>query len=377
VSFSGETSVGKTTALRLAASVWGCPDEGSRAAAIFTWDATRVWIERALAILRAVPLIIDDTKRALNPQDVAQIIYDVASSCGRRRGSPLGTSGSGTWRTLMITSGESPLTSFSEDGGTRARVIDLWGSPFQVTNADTARIVNRLSQQVGSDYGHAGPRFVEFLLRNQPRWLLWREQYEQLRRQFQERAGSNSIASRLGSHCAALQMAEILSHEASIVPWRCQDVVANLWGDLVVETQDADRPTAALLELVGWAHAHREEFHDVRAQGILPPSGGWAGRWHHSTSEADSTCLCVLVPVLNRVLREARYEPSSIRRAWQDRGWLRVNARRRTLRVRLCGSGDSNFADCVAVRWSAINDRLGPIEERDGTNRFRSGQVAP
>ena len=44
MSYAGATSQGKTIALRIAASPWGCPNEKSTTAAMGTWDATRVWL---------------------------------------------------------------------------------------------------------------------------------------------------------------------------------------------------------------------------------------------------------------------------------------------------------------------------------------------
>ncbi|MBK9367391.1 MAG: DUF927 domain-containing protein [Deltaproteobacteria bacterium] len=65
----GETSLGKTTALRFAASAWGCPDE--RGSGLFySWDASRVFIERAAALGDYLPLFLDDTKRARRREDV-------------------------------------------------------------------------------------------------------------------------------------------------------------------------------------------------------------------------------------------------------------------------------------------------------------------
>ncbi len=63
INFSGPTSNGKTTAQRCSASVWGCPDKRSRSAAISTWDATRVYLERAMSVQTCMPLVIDDTMR--------------------------------------------------------------------------------------------------------------------------------------------------------------------------------------------------------------------------------------------------------------------------------------------------------------------------
>jgi putative DNA primase/helicase len=99
VDFSGSTSTGKTTVLRLAASAWGNPEPGS--GILGTWNSTRVYIERASAVLRDLPLILDDTKGVKYPNLVAQTIYDYTTGQGRGRGSKAGFGASSTWRGVL------------------------------------------------------------------------------------------------------------------------------------------------------------------------------------------------------------------------------------------------------------------------------------
>ncbi|MGA2619866.1 MAG: DUF927 domain-containing protein [Thermoguttaceae bacterium] len=226
VSYAGATSQGKTISLRIAASGWGCPDERATCAAIGTWDATRVWFGRAPAVMNHLPLVVDDTKRANDRSLIAQMIYDVASGRGRARGSKEGLARNEAFRTVMLTSGEAQITSFSQEGGTRARVLELWGSPFGRADAATAQIVNRVNDGVLDDYGHIGPRFVRFLIANRQCWSEWREQYRLLRQQFAERAGTNSVAARMAAHLAAIGMTITLVHQAVDMPWAHRDIVA-------------------------------------------------------------------------------------------------------------------------------------------------------
>lgn len=131
---------------------------------LWSWDVTRVWIERASGVLSGLPLLLDDTKRARKPQLVAQTLYDVASGRGRGRGSIKGTRRSGNWRTVLLSTGEQPAVNFSEDGGTRGRVLTLWGPPFGRADDKTAALVGRLDLAVRQNYGHAGPRFIQFIM---------------------------------------------------------------------------------------------------------------------------------------------------------------------------------------------------------------------
>jgi hypothetical protein len=157
VDFAGETSSGETTVLRAIASEWGDPDEQNPASALGTWDATRTWIERTLAARSGLPMILDDTKRARRREDVAQTLYDATSGRGRGRGTIRSTDQVLGWHTVLISSGEAPATGFTHDGGTKARVLTLWGSPFGSKDAATGAWSSGSTPTSRSAMGWPGP----------------------------------------------------------------------------------------------------------------------------------------------------------------------------------------------------------------------------
>ena len=63
VDLAGRTTTGKTITLRVAASVWGNPDERAGNGLIVSWDNTRVYVERASSVQCDLPIILDDSKR--------------------------------------------------------------------------------------------------------------------------------------------------------------------------------------------------------------------------------------------------------------------------------------------------------------------------
>jgi hypothetical protein len=361
LSYAGATSQGKTITLRIAASCWGCPDEKSTSAAIATWDATRVWFGRAPAVMNHLPLVVDDTKRANDRRLISQMLYDVASGRGRGRGSKEGLARNEAFRTVMLASGEAQITSFSEEGGTRARVLELWGSPFGKADTTTAPIVNRINDGVLDSYGHLGPRFVQFLIENRQRWPEWREEYRRLRQQYSQKAGTNSVASRMAAHLAAISMTMTLVHEAVAMPWERQDVVVALWDELTAEAPEADRALAALRYVLSWAYAHKGEFY---GSGATSPSGGWAGRWELEGSRNDPDGYIGFFPhKLDEILVAGGFEPQPIKRLWYDREWLKVTEGKRQYRVRL-GPGQPRGL-LVAVKKSAIEEAEGPAEAEE------------
>lgn len=353
IDWCNPTSTGKTTVLRLGASCWGVPDERSPSSVLLTWDSTRVFINRASSLLQSLPLILDDTKRVKNTRDIPKTLYDVASGRDRGRGSVKGTRKSGFWRTVLLSSGEAPATSFTQDGGTRARVLTLWGPPFGRADDTTAPIVSRLNQAILENCGHAGPKFVEFLVSRRDDWPKWREKYNQVQQSYLNKAGSDPVMGRLCAYFAALDMAAGLAHAALELPWSYRDPVEALWNDLVSGAEEADMAARALITLMGWARGNQASFFGRNMD--RPPFQGYAGRWDNSGSWEY---IAFLPHRLNELLLSFGYEPEAIIRTWHDRGWLVTDKgkNRRQKRVRM---------DNDQRPWT-IAVRRGVVEEMDG-----------
>jgi uncharacterized protein (DUF927 family) len=366
VDFCGPTSQGKTITLRAAASCWGCPDEKSPSAAITTWDSTRVFIEGACSVQADLPLVVDDTKRAKTKDTIAQIIYDVTSGRSRGRGSLQGLRRSGTFRTVMLMNGEAPATSFTNDGGTRARVLTLWGSPFGGTDSETANVVNALDRSLRRHYGHAGPQLVAYLLSNRDQWSSWRTEYRELCSSYERRAGNNSVANRMSAHFAAINMAARLAHEAMNLPWEYSDPVEPLWQELVTEATESDRAKAALCHVVSWANAHQAEFSGRQKKGPYgdsAPNQGWAGRWDCDKKNKPWSYIGFLPHRLDQVLEQAGFEHEAIIRTWRDRGWLELTQEGEKTRGQKKARVDGQSAWLVAVKREAVMEVEGESPE--------------
>ena len=132
---------------------------------------------------------------------MAQTLYDPANGRGRGRGSKAGFGMQGSWHTVLISSGEQPATSFTEDGGTRSRVLTLWGSPFETVDEATGILVTRIDLAVRENYGHAGPEFVQHLLDNRADWPKYRSKHGEHKRYYAEKAKGDPGAARPTQVC--------------------------------------------------------------------------------------------------------------------------------------------------------------------------------
>lgn len=111
----GESSSGKTTALRVAASVFGAPDYLNR------WRATTNGLE-ALATLRSDTLLILDELAQVDAKEAGEIAYMLANGSGKTRASKNGAARSRyEWRLLFLSAGEIGLSQHMQEAGKKAK----------------------------------------------------------------------------------------------------------------------------------------------------------------------------------------------------------------------------------------------------------------
>ena len=143
----------------LAASVWANPKVGEY---IHTFNSTEVGQELSAGFVNSLPLILDELQIQRNERkDFDGMIYKLSEGAGRKRGAKTGgLQKVQTWRNCILTSGESPITSSHSGGGAVNRIIEI--------NTESIKLFNnskKVADFVMCNYGHAGKRFVEELMR--------------------------------------------------------------------------------------------------------------------------------------------------------------------------------------------------------------------
>ena len=315
---SYSTSRGKTTALRVAASVWGKPDERSTNSILGRWDSTRVGIKSRAALLYGLPLMLDDTAGAGKPEDIEQFVYDLAQGQDKARGAKQGgTQLVRSWETIGISTGENPILSFCKKDGAKGRVLSIQSKPFGADDPATGRLVNELSERAKACYGVAGPKFIEYIMENRDKWPEWKKLYrEGTKIILNDEGGDNPIAGRVAGYFALLQLTGALVNEALDIRLPS---INQLWPVIIGSLGEADKAKLAFEQVIGWADAHEQEFHG-RAWGDDPkqPIQGWAGNW----PRGDRTELGFFPDKLNKILKEYEHDPDSTIKHWLERGWV-------------------------------------------------------
>jgi uncharacterized protein (DUF927 family)/ribosomal protein L37AE/L43A len=152
----GDSRSGKTAALKAALSVWGDPEE-----LLTSFNATKVGLERIAGFFNDLPLGIDEKQVAGNKQDfIETLVYMLSTGSSKLRGAKSGgIQTMRSWKTIVLTTGEEPLTAMSSQTGVSTRAIEIQGAPFQ--DEIEARSMHEVTSKF---YGTAGKAFIDVLL---------------------------------------------------------------------------------------------------------------------------------------------------------------------------------------------------------------------
>ena len=317
VDLAGETSTGKTTVLRCAASCWGNPDGGSEGRMVHPWENTSTWLERVASLFRGIPLILDDTRPVQKKEEIGQFIYLFCNGEGKGRGTKQGLQSTGAIRSILLSSGEANLTQYTQGkGGVYGRLISLWGPPFGSGNKGD--LVVELNKTVRENFGHAGPKIIEFIIRERESWNLWKEACAEYRTYFNGKANGNKLAGRLGEYFAGLSTVIALIHAALPELRRdkpLSDLIEELWVSAYPNERDIDTCTQSLEILYGWAVKFKNQFYDIKSQ--YTENLIYSGRW-----DKNGDFVSFDRETARKILADAGFEPDAIFKTMKDRGWL-------------------------------------------------------
>ena len=171
----GASSTGKTTALKVAASVWGPPERYIR-----TWRATANGLE-GVALLHNDCLLVLDEIGQVDGREAGEIAYMIANGQGKSRAARQGTPRpAAQWRTFLLSSGEIGLSDHMRASGKRAhagqdvRLADVpadagagMGMIEDCRYHDTsAALVAKICEETGKHYGAVGIEWLRHVTAN-------------------------------------------------------------------------------------------------------------------------------------------------------------------------------------------------------------------
>lgn len=174
--FRGSSSSGKTTLLRLAASVWGSPD------LVAQWRATGNGLEGIASTLNDMLLPLDEIAE-ISARELGETIYMLANGTGKVRMTKAAASSQiASWRLALISSGEISVeeklneANKTQMAGQEVRLIDIEADArcngvFDALHGSRngSTFSNELKNATTRFHGQAGRAFVNYIIRERVR----------------------------------------------------------------------------------------------------------------------------------------------------------------------------------------------------------------
>ena len=291
VDLSGPTSRGKTTALKVAASVWGTEHLVSE------WNATKVATERKAAFLNSFPLILDDTMKA-EERHLKGIIYNFSGGRSKGRGSVAGSQVEYTWNNLLLSTGETSLVEYAKEaGGAAARILPITGLPFE--NVEFS-FFNDIYESIENYHGAIG---IEFHKQWTNKKDIYSSTYAKYNSYYQEKSNGNDVLSRISRHYSAIVFTGLLVREFFNVEINF-DSLDELFDVMIKENTAVDKPMERLRDILSDLDSDRQSIY-----GEHPTRGETKALYRDGT-------LILLPAYLKGYLQT---EQSSIRAEWLRR----------------------------------------------------------
>ncbi|WP_234539452.1 DUF927 domain-containing protein [Streptomyces shenzhenensis] len=316
---SSRSTGGKTTSLQCALSVWANPSVQSDA--MSNWRTTLYAIEKRLNLVRGLPTVFDETMAVTDEGLIDEVLYQVPMNHGKARSG--GAYGSMLpWQTILLSSGERAIQSFTTSQGAAPRVLGTTVPPFGRNGGEAAV---RARDGVLANFGHAGPAFIDYILGrlDSPGGVeRLRDWHKNLQKQFR---GDNDMTARRAPMVAALALGEALAARAGLLPY--EPLSVEQWNKLFTAFSPTDnRPEMAMDVVREYLAAHAWELYGAVYDGDRPPFRGWLGAAKHVKGE---TKIAVLPQRLKGILSEAGYSLDAVLGGWLEAGYLEQREKQR------------------------------------------------
>lgn len=230
INLHGSSSIGKTTALQAAASVWG---KGSNQGYVKGWRATANGLEGEASNACDTCLVLDELG-LIESKELSAALYALSNGTGKQRADRNGDAKAvKKWRVAILSSGEVPIdTKLQEDRSIKARAgqlirildvpadrglgLGIFDHHKNYLNPST--LAARIKEEAIQNYGWAGPEFTrQLLVRNYEESYIRNKIDDFVRVSTRNKADGQVI--RAAERFGLIALAGELAIDFGLVPW--------------------------------------------------------------------------------------------------------------------------------------------------------------
>lgn len=308
----GPSASGKTTAIALAASLWGNPSLAADTPVILPWGASQEFLVEAAATFRDLPLFLEDFEGSSARHRVDKMAALLAGRGGgdlvRNKFTPLRS-----WSTVVLSSAVRGVEDLDETGCLSARSISLWGSPFGKIDEDSAQAIGEIQRVVSHHHGVLGPEWIGRIQAAESAWPKWKANHESRVTRFSSKAAEQGgFASRAAKAISALATTAVIFH--TLFPeleWDHDKTIEDLWVWLNLNGHKTNKGYAGLEAFRAWWETRRLWFF---GRGGQKPPGGWKGVIRKN--KHGDAIVWVFEEEVRAVLLDAGFNPTDVYEDW-------------------------------------------------------------
>jgi putative DNA primase/helicase len=191
-------------------------------------------MEAVAAQLSDLCLCLDEIGEA-DSNEVGALVYSLGNGVGKARATKSGHARqSHRWRTTLLSTGESSMSTIMQESGKQPKagqLVRLLNIPVKRNHGvfdeltvfkDGREMAHYFKSECAKNYGHAGPKFIEFIINKDTSEL-----DAELANTEAEFSHANPQSARAGARFALYALAGELAIEAGILPWKaCAAILA-------------------------------------------------------------------------------------------------------------------------------------------------------
>ena len=297
----GDSRSGKTATLKAALSIWGNPDD-----LVVTFNATKVGLEKIANFYNDLPIGIDERQVANNQEFIENLVYMLSLGKGKLRGSKGGgLQPLSTWHTVILSTGEEPLSSTTSNEGVFTRTIEINLKPFD--NEEQARACYEVIQ---SNYGWAGREWIKTIQQN-------KNIIQKIKTTSQSLFDTilKKYPKILQSHAMALALVGAVDMTTSKLifgekhPEPITEIVISAIAEQLQGVEEVDIGQRAYDYILDMINAHIKNFEEEAKE-----------RWGF----LQDGVVEFFPSVLEKLLREMNFNPKKVYAAWEEKGLIKV-----------------------------------------------------
>ena len=310
----GKSGNGKTVAEMICASIWGKPDNSY----ISNLSNTTIANERLCNFYNNMPIFLDELQIAKTKySDFSNMVYALTEGKGKERGTvDNGIREQTSWQTIIILTGEEPITTDASKEGVKNRVIEI--------NEDNPIVEdgNAVVSFILENYGFAGKEFIKLIED--------REKLTEIQKEFVEELSKKSSYKKQINAFSIIGVADrIVSKEI----FKDEPLgIAEIAKYMRQDTDETDRVYNLLLE---WFYQNINRFKDNTDIGEI-----WG------KCDIENNAFYVIPKVLKDFLNDQNINFDSVKKKLAEKGYIeRSSENKFTVPTRLNGT----VCKCVKV----------------------------